>query len=281
MKKRKLGIPVRPVGSRLPQSDNPGPSVEVVRPAFLELFAGKAGLTQQVRELGLLVLEPRDLRGDGTDLSNDTVLREIIGLIRGGQVRWLHLAPPCRTFSRARRTDRFGAVQPLRSSQFPGGIPPISEEVLEANHLMKTAARLSKACIRAGAWFSVENPARSFAWSFGPMAALSALPGVFSYVGAQCRFGCEYRKETRWLTNATWLSFLEGSCPGPPEHPAHETLEGTKIINGQKVWRTALAAEYPIELCKVLAKSYKEALTLHPSLSPPDISIDLRGSKTQ
>jgi hypothetical protein len=37
---------------------------------------------------------------------------------------------------------------------------------------------------------------------------------------------------------------LEGVCPGVPEHPVHEVLEG-KVLNyqGLLVWKTSLASE--------------------------------------
>jgi hypothetical protein len=94
------------------------------------------------------------------DLFKDQVFRELKKRIRLGLIRWLHLAPPCKTFSRTRRRDRYGTVKILRSNEKQAGLEPIPAKVREDNLLMQRSAVLSRAMIRAGGWFSIENQPR-------------------------------------------------------------------------------------------------------------------------
>jgi hypothetical protein len=203
-----------------------------ITPAFLELFAGAAGLTRAVAAQGCVTMDPVETRlGDShamtsTDIADDAVFARIKKEIRQGKVRWLHAAPPCRTFTKARRTDRFGSAPVLRSSEVPEGEPEVELQVANANELMRRTAVLAKACIRAGAWFSIENPERSYAWDFSPIKSLAELPGVLKFIGSQCVFGCEYRKNTTWLTNVNWMEVAGQMCPGQPQHPVHPVLQG-------------------------------------------------------
>ena len=53
------------------------------------------------------------------DLLNNETFKTLKSKIKKGLTRWLHLAPPCKTFSRARRRDRLARVRKLRSVQHP------------------------------------------------------------------------------------------------------------------------------------------------------------------
>ena len=57
-------------------------------------------------------------------LLNNETFKTLKSKIKKGLVRWLHLAPPCKTFSRARRRDRLARVGKLRSVQHPEGFKP-------------------------------------------------------------------------------------------------------------------------------------------------------------
>ena len=89
-------------------------------PAFLELFRGHAGLSAAVAEIcaGKVVDAARlDPRLAAVDLSNDDDFALILGVI----ALWIHGAPRCRTFSRARRHDQHASVKQLRTLDRPGG----------------------------------------------------------------------------------------------------------------------------------------------------------------
>ena len=113
---------------------------------FLDFFAGEAGLTKAVMRAGVAVLQAHDIHGNGLnektfDLTKTEPFKQSKKLLRTNKVRWLHLAPPCKTFSRARRKDRFAAVRKLRSKAKPQGLDPKPKVVREANLLASRSAR--------------------------------------------------------------------------------------------------------------------------------------------
>ena len=241
---------------------------------FLELFAGAAGLTSAVKRRGLPVHGPVDSHtfADGFDILNNQGYRKLVNLIRSGRVKWLHGGPPCKTFSRARRTDRHGSAQVLRSERYPAGLPGlVSAKLRNGSEMARRIAKLCRTQQRRGGLWSVENPARSFMWDFPPVAALKKLPAVHFVEGDQCCLGGMYRKPTGWLTNAEFMSILARRCPGSPEHPKHPTLEGRVIgPDGVECWLTELASEYPQGLCECLAATYEPVASqpLEPADAP-------------
>ena len=73
-------------------------------------------------------------------------------------------------------------------------------------------------------------------------------------------FGGEYQKPTGWLTNAPHLQKIAVACPGGPGHK-HPPLEGlVKNFQGEWVWKTSLASEYPQGLCEVLAREFLDVV---------------------
>ena len=142
---------------------------------FQEVFGGEGSLTDAIRRRGLVAFDSLDL--DTGNLLEYEVYKALLKRVRLGHFRWLHGAPPCRTFSRARKRDRFWSVRLLRSEEAPGGIEPVGRGVREANLLAQRMARLCRAQDRAGGWWSIENPESSFLWIFSPVASLAKLPG--------------------------------------------------------------------------------------------------------
>ena len=119
--------------------------------AFLEIFAGAGRLTWAVQREGFETLKPGDAC-DATytrrlefDLTNPEDFKRIAKLIKGGKIRWLHLAPPCSTFSVARRGG-------LRTRQRPAGIAArtyMNWKIKVVNLLADATARLVRLQIRA------------------------------------------------------------------------------------------------------------------------------------
>ena len=275
-------LPLEPKAAR-------APGMEAVDIGFVEVFAGVGGITFELTKLGVHThpavdykTEPLDkpsrVQKVNVDLSSEAGFRKVLMMIREGRVRWMHLAPPCGTFSMARRWDKHGKVDRLRSKQCPGGIDPESPLVQEANDLMQKAARLARACIRAGAWFTLENPKSSYAWEHKPIASLRQLPGVRLLTCSQCMYGSEYKKDTKFLTNAPWMEDIMKTCPGQPGHPVHPQLAGHYYDRaGKKCWVTELAAEYPQALCQTMAEAYVRALRVEPHNTPPVVEVTIKG----
>ena len=71
---------------------------------FWEIYGGVCALTLAVRKQGLRAHAPLDISvAPWQDVLKPVVQEWVLGRIRRRQVRWVHLAPRCRDFSRARR----------------------------------------------------------------------------------------------------------------------------------------------------------------------------------
>ncbi len=57
----------------------------------------------------------------GSDLLDDDEFMRIVRLTEEKEVDWVHMAPVCRTMSRARRSDKHGRVRILRTDDKPEG----------------------------------------------------------------------------------------------------------------------------------------------------------------
>lgn len=117
---------------------------------FLELFAGEAGLTEAVREAvrKVNIPVPGDIREGPRvvlvlDLQDNGTFKSLKSMIKRRQIRWLHMALPCRSFSRAGRKDRWARVRKLRSHSKPEGLDLKNALVREANLLAARTAQLA------------------------------------------------------------------------------------------------------------------------------------------
>ena len=194
---------------------------------FLELFAGEAKLTQAVQDAGCQTETPLEKRSTvgvqaRLDFTSPDVFNEINKKARQQRYKWIHAAPPCSSFSRARRTDKWGSVPVLRSDEFPMGLPGVTHPKLtEANSIVKMLTRLVRTQHRAGQGWSIENPATSLIWQTTHFRQSAALPRVKLVVFDQCCHGSKYKKPTGLLTNMQCFEQLAKRCPGQPAHPVH------------------------------------------------------------
>ena len=108
-------------------------------PVFLKLFAGEGMLTKVVGQYAATYV-PHDIYDAGDnyiggkmDLLIPENQKRLRTMVRKQEVRWLHCAPPCKTFSRARRSDRWGSAKILRSTEQPMGFDMWDRQVTEAN----------------------------------------------------------------------------------------------------------------------------------------------------
>ena len=104
---------------------------------FLEVFRGAGGLSRAVQEIGgkkvVVLNELADI-----DVSLDDDFAKLLQV----QADWVHGAPPCKTFSAARRVDIHARVKRLRSEDRPQGF---GGEVTElANKLALRMLELAK-----------------------------------------------------------------------------------------------------------------------------------------
>jgi hypothetical protein len=154
------------------------------RDKAFEVFCGAAGLTLTLSKAGFRAVgidyqgnkdKPRSrcLYLDLTTPAGQAAIRkEIISVL----VAYTHFAPPCGTASRAREKRRLNEdgspaaldPRPLRSAQFPDGLPTLQgrdkARVEAANTLYKLTVDLCKELSKVGAQWSIENLTNSRMW---------------------------------------------------------------------------------------------------------------------
>ena len=125
-----------------------------IRRTFVEVFAGSGALTAAVLRAGERATALNDFTPDGTrrtgfNLLKSAHFRALLKQIKQRMITWF-LAPPCKTYSRARRKNHFGCAQVLRSEDHPEGLLPRSQLVQDANLLTRLTVQLCFAQMEAG-----------------------------------------------------------------------------------------------------------------------------------
>ena len=237
---------------------------------FLELFAGQGNLSKSLATSSagkVQVRDPRDSR-HGWDIAEDEAFLDALENCRS--VDWLHAAPPCTRFSKARRQDnstRNGWVD-LKWRADPRRD---RERDKSAQSIAERTAELALQQLEAGRWFSIENPWDSTIWDLKCMRRLAKLPGVRFVRLDQCTVGSEHFKPTAILTNAPWLQ--DRTCDMATRPHVHVPLVGfVKDYRSEKdrtCFLTELAAEYPQDMCLWWATCLREWLEAREPAAPP------------
>jgi hypothetical protein len=171
---------------------------------------------------------------------------------------WVHGAPPCKTFSRARRSDQFASAKILRTEDRPQGFGSEAADV--ANKLALRMLEIAKGQMARGEFFSIENPLSSLLWKLKQYVKLAAEKDVRLVRVHQCMAGSMHKKETGVLTNAPWLADLLCDINSRPHHhvPLIGLVEDFREEDSKQVFYTELASEYPEGLCNLWAESFHE-----------------------
>ena len=248
-------------------------------PAFLELFQGKAGLTAAVTKIcGSKVVHLSAPKGplNNANLADDAIFEQIISIIVQKRVTWWHAAPPCQTFSTARRADAHATCRVLRTRERPEGFND-DPEVEIANKLAKRTAELAKLSLKNGTLFSIENPLSSIMWDLKDFKQVMSNPEVRSRHVDQCMFGSIHKKPTAVVTNINWIS--DRPCSQEIPH-RHVPLVGMVLFNGHWTWRTKLAAEYPTAMCEAWATEFLKFINAKNQTSSEDKAVteDAKGT---
>ena len=101
-------------------------------PSFVELFQGQAGLTQAVTDLlGDKVANHSEVDGACrlADVASDGTFSMLVESCQRQRVLWMHAAPPCKTFSMARRPDHLATPRVLRTRDRPEGFGSAETEM--------------------------------------------------------------------------------------------------------------------------------------------------------
>lgn len=237
---------------------------------FVELYAGFAGFSNIVREVcgGLVHVLPPLERHHGWEIETAEGMKLALDSVE--RADHVHIAWPCRSFSRARRSDEHGEVEVVRSSESPMGWGhPVAEE--GNGHL----DRVEKICAHAenhGATASLENPWDSFAWDCKLIITAKKRKSMEEIYLEQCAYGGMSVKPTQIATDAAWMKGTNLTCRQVGPHK-HAKLVG-KVwdpLTQKSVWKTSKAAEYPTGLCLAWARALKEFL-----LSQEGIKLRMR-----
>ena len=274
-----------------------------VRDLFvLEVCAGSAVLSSVLSSLGFRALAV-DYGGNKhrpyfhimkLDLRLDSSWEFLQYVLDNNLVFYVHGAPPCGTASRARyrrlSTESHGPP-PLRSAEFPWGLPGVSERdharLACANAVYERMAAFMELLCERGIHWALENPGRSYFWE---LPCIVALRRVAIFVDFHvCEHGGERKKLTALLTTLTRFSALQVFCSGQHEHQGWGLLRH----DAHQIFATSLEAEYPRLLCQrmghllldeALAAGYSPAGTLAQAPLPDQISMAVgaqpRGSKS-
>jgi hypothetical protein len=188
------------------------------------------------------------------DLANWEETAVLLQPIELGLVEVLTAAPPCGTASRAREIPIPGGPKPLRSEEFPRGLPNLSqvdkERVQKANDVYDTIFILVMAMLAIGKGIIIENPLRSLLWEFPTYKKLLS-EGCFDVCLQNCKFSVGTPSRAKWSrfrTNIESLKALAGPC-----RLEHAHLEWGRNVDGSFV--TADEAAYPRPLCQHLANA--------------------------
>ena len=161
----------------------PGPQLHETKrqakPLIIELCAGTAMLSRCFHEVGFDILAVDHSHNRfhplahicTLDLTEDSSWEFLEYVVRHYPVCFVHVAPPCGTCSRAREINLGPSTsqpRPLRSEQYPHGIPGLTEEenkrVDAANRIYSRMSKFLILCSQHQIHWSIENPARSLLW---------------------------------------------------------------------------------------------------------------------
>ena len=230
---------------------------------FLELCAGSASLSAEVKKLGLEVFAfDHDSNRHQTkckvismDLSQPHAIDRISAMIHNCVVLGVHIGPPCGTCSKARgipMADGSAGPQPLRSESHLLGLsklrPHDRARVDAANLLYSQLGRLVEILESHNIPWTIENPTNSFLWDL-PYFAFAMAHGT-KFDCHACAYGSTRKKLTSFLANRDEFHELSKFCQDVAPHQH----EGWGYDSDNKCFNTAKEAEYPLQMCQQYAR---------------------------
>ena len=177
-------------------------------------------------------------------------------LANSRRVSFSWLAMPCRSWTLARKPL-------LRSLDHLDGEPWVAllgswkqiSLVDDGNILILFTAMFIMMLLRAQCRFALENPLRSLAWWHPLLRWIAKQTGVIYTHFDMCEYGAPWRKTTCVLHDTPFLSQLKR---GQKNRSDLLVLRGKVWYEGEWVFRTALASQYPPGLCQKVASLVSE-----------------------
>ena len=210
------------------------------------------------------------------DLTKREHVEILLDLIRteSARIAHIHLAPPCGAASMARAKPipelvslGLPSPQPLRSKQYPTGLPGLTgvdkERVMAANVLYSASCLIAHVAIGLNIRVSIENPLKSLFWLTDDVAdLLNAKPEASPVRFAHCMMGSNRDKQTLWWTSNHDFDSLNLQCDKSHKHASWAPRRHP--VSGRIVYATAQEAAYLELLCSRVAH-----LVLEHSLQVP------------
>ena len=252
-------------------------------PVVIEIFCGSARLTASLKAIGF-----RDSFGvdhnldkavsaakrlDLTLSSDQQILKQ---WMKSPVVVGVFLAPPCGTCSLARniklrdaRGRPLHGPKPLRSTQWPEGLPGLKEKdrsrVSSANQLYNFLAELVDSAHELGIIVVVENPRSSLFWLTSFWKKVQA-PMHFSAHQA-CAYGGSRPKWTVLAWNHSAFAIINKCCPGESECHRHKPWGLVHSESGTH-FSTSEETAYPLGLTHAIARVFATILVSHGWVPP-------------
>ena len=272
----------------------------------VEIFSGSCRLSKACRKFGLRALpidkDPRRAENCAVanyDLSDPQQYATLVEVLKAEKdaIVHAHCAPSCGTASRARGRRVAGVPfhlqpQPLRSDDFPDGLPGLSDKdqqrVDSANASYKAMAKLLQLLIGWNVSVSIENPANSLFWKTSWIEKLLKLfPREHTTILDHCMHGGARDKASKfWAYNPlspaeNMLESLGIRCDG---NHTHKSWKPT-VHKGVITYPTKEEAAYPDILCERLASIFLQWARIRNLEGPQDltqqVNFDLDVGKRQ
>ena len=233
-----------------------------MRGHLLDLFSGCGRVANAARAREYLATEVDILLGDHCDMSLRKVTRALCRLIELKRFSCAMLAPPCTSFSRARRGKPGGKMPgPLRTSESPWGLDNLLEkDVIRlhmANLIMKNTITVIRALLKARVPFIVENPQSSIMWWLPEVQTMLEHSDVVTIDTHFCQWGTRWKKATKFMcfllgasANVLGKRCYARGCVCSRTGRPHVLLTGTSKSGA--FW-SQIAQPYPPALAKSLA----------------------------
>ena len=274
----------------IPYNDKAGKSCLI-----LEIFAGSCRLSKACKDVGFRTTAVDKLQSRAEnfaiyqcDLGDEHqlgLLKEYIAA-ESDSIVHAHFAPSCGTASKARERPIPGLARhlqpkPLRSEQFPGGLPLLNakdrERVRLANISYDATVELVKFLIQLGISCSIENPTNSLFWLYHVVEeTLRFFRGFFTRFDACTHGGARNKSTSFWSFNprdpgVNMFQSLALSCDNSHKHAPWKPI----MVDGRTHFPTSEEAAYPHVLCQRMAHIFKAEAIARGFVFPEDMANQL------
>lgn len=223
---------------------------------FREIFAGCARLTASMKKVAFVdVLPPVEINNASNRLGSQDILDRnffkqlLADASEPGQL-W-HFGLPCGSFSILQHSN--GGT---RRKSHPEGLHVLAREI-KGNLILKLTLQLIAALVKAGNWWTLENPKSSYVWLMPGLLKRVRHHCTYEAIMHQCSYGLRLlgtngrygpcKKHTKFIGNLPHLSDLSQLCHCHENHV--HAVGGVKTKRGWKR-RSELAGHYPTKLCQ-------------------------------